>query len=192
MTAWKQHFNRESRHKSWVIRECDKSMGWLLWVVGKLKTERNAMEEYGPQQNTPSVRQAREVGVERSTVLTYPYQYWCLAQKLQKIALPQTSPLCRMAQVLDSGPEASSALDQPDEEHNTGPHVWCEACLSLDPCPYTHDVPLNHIQQGKSILHGKDANKWTNTPSYPRYIHYRQESGALSFVSSLFLFSSQK
>lgn len=190
MTASTQHFNRESRHKSWVTRECDKSMGWLLWVVGKLKTREEC--HGAPSRNTPRARQAQEVGAERSPVITYPYQCWCLAQKLQKIALPQTSPPCRMAQVLDSDPEASSALDQPDEEHNTGPHVWCEACLSLDPWPYTHDVSFTNLQCGKSILHGKDTNKWTNTPSYPRYIHYRQGSGALCFVSSLFLFLSNK
>lgn len=43
-----------------------------------------------------------------------------------------------MAQVLDSGPAASSALGQPDKDNS----VWSEAHLSLNPCCYTHDVPL--------------------------------------------------
>lgn len=96
--------------------------------------------------NMPRDREAQEVGAERSPVLPYPYQCRCLAQKLQKIALPQTSPPCQMVQVLDSGPAASSALGQPDKDDNTGPRVWSEAHLSCDPCSYTHDVPLTHLQ----------------------------------------------
>lgn len=64
-----------------------------------------------------------------------------------------------MAQVLDSGPAASSALGQPDKNDNTGPRVWSEARLSPDLCPYAHDVPLTHLQQAKPTLHGKDVNK---------------------------------
>lgn len=127
-----------------------------------------------PSRNTPRAREAEEAGVERSLVLPYPYRCWCLAQKLQKIALPQTSPPCQMAQVLDSGPAASSALGQPDKDDNTGPRVWSEACLSPDPCPYTHDVPLIHLQQGKSIWHGKDVNKWTNTNPLLSQLHSLQ------------------
>lgn len=66
-----------------------------------------------------------------------------------------------MAQVLDSGPAASSALGQPDKDDNTGPMFGLK-----------HVCPLTHVLS--------------------RYTDYRQGSGALSFVVSLFLFPSKK
>lgn len=129
-------FIRKSRQKS-----CDKFNVQGLAAVSSGRAgdrekchggvQPTAETRLGPEQDK------KQVGRSRSPVLPYPYQCWCLAQKLQKIALPQTSPPCRMAQALDSGPAASSALAQPDKEDS----VWSEGHLSPDPYFYTHNVP---------------------------------------------------
>lgn len=65
-----------------------------------------------------------------------------------------------MAQALDSGPVASSALAQPDKDDS----VWSEAYLHI--CPLTHiSIPMMFLPPStqKTILHEKDVNKWTNT-----------------------------
>lgn len=56
-----------------------------------------------------------------------------------------------MAQVLDSGPAASSALGQPDRDNS----VWSEAHL-------THvSIPMMFLSPStaRTILHEKDVNK---------------------------------
>lgn len=151
-------FVRKSRQKSYVTRECDKfNVQGLVAVSRERAGDRE--ECHGGVQPTAETCLGPEQDKKSRTspVLPYPYQCWCLAQKLQKIALPQTSPPCRMAQVLDSGPAASSALGQPDKDDS----VWSEAHLSPSPCFYTHDVPLTLTR--KTNLHEKDVNKWTKT-----------------------------